>query len=86
MNQCFIQITGPFVFDQDIIPILKKQYDFSKIVKLGIQTRLGRKCRINGEEIEIGKTGIYEISDVDIDSIVFLQDETELTIVDCIVE
>ena len=72
--------------NQDIISMLKEKYDFSKIMKLGIQTKTGRKCKINNQNIEIGKTGIYEVNNVDIDSFSFLQNENELAIIDCIVE
>ncbi len=86
MNQCFVQITGPFIANQEIVSILKVQYSFSKIVKLGIQAKTGHKCKINSQEIEIGKTGIYELNDVEVDSIVFMQNENESTIIDCVVE
>lgn len=86
MNQCFVQMTGPFSINQDIISILKERYNFSKIIKIGIQTKTGNKFIINHEEIEMGKTGIYEVSDVDIDSLTFMQNENELTIIDFIVE
>ena len=56
------------------------------MVKLGIQAKTGHRCRINSQEIEIGKTGIYELNDVEVDSITFVQNEGESAIIDCIVE
>ena len=86
MDQCFVQLCGPFKAGQDLVTLLKESFTFTTVVKLGIQTKTGNKCRINGQEIEIGNTKIYEISNVDVDSVIFLQDEKESTIVDFIVE
>ena len=86
MQQCFIQMRGPFNSGVDIISIMKGKYSFSEILKIGIQTKTGNKFKINDEIIEMGKTKIYEASNVDIDSLSFLQDENELAIIDFIVE
>lgn len=86
MNQCFVQLCGPFEAGQDLVSLLKKSFTFTTVVKLGVQSKTGNKCRVNGQEIEIGKTEIYEISDVDVESVVFLQDEKASTIVDFMVE
>lgn len=86
MSQCFIQIAGPFNSGVDIISILKANYDFTEVIKIGIQTKTGNKFKINDETIEMGKTKIYEVNNIDIDSLSFLQNENESTIIDFIVE
>lgn len=87
MNKKFIQIKGPFKTKENIISYIKDDYpDFRYIKKIGIQTKVSNKCNINGEIFEIGKTGILEFNDVKIISLFFLQDESEFTLVDCIIE
>ena len=87
MSQCFVQVTGPFTTSDDIVATLKSKYSFMKVLKVGIQARTGHKCKINNQEIvEIGKTGIYEINNVNVNSIIFLQEENDSTIIDFVVE
>lgn len=46
----------------DLFPILKKTYGgLSTIKKLGVQGAPGMLMFINGEQIRIGRTGVYEI-------------------------
>jgi hypothetical protein len=60
--------------------------DFTSVVKIGIQSKVGHQCKINDYVFEIGKTGILEFNDVEIFSLSFLQDEEESTIIDCIID
>lgn len=86
MNDKFIQIQGPFKKNIEVINLIKQtSVNFLYINKLGIQSKVGNMLKINNKIFEIGKTGIIEFNDVEINSIIFLQDESALTIIDCIV-
>ena len=86
-NQKFIQIKGPFTVDEEIIDRIKAETTgFDYIKKLGIQTKVANKCKINNQIFEIGKTGILEFNDVEITSLSFMQDEPDATLIDCIIE
>ena len=56
------------------------------IKRLGIYAKSGTIVRINNEEIEIGKTNIYEIDQVEITSIQFKEDTSSQVILDFIIE
>ena len=63
----------------NIINILKEKYsNFSHIKQLGIQGPSGFIFSMNGEEFYIGKTGIYEVSDVNISNLSFVVDEKRI--------
>ena len=53
---------------------------------LGVQTDVRAMIRINGHEVEVGKTGIYEIGNTEITSIQFVEDVDENTIIDYIIK
>lgn len=81
----FYQLQGPFKNGEELVPIIKNNNtDINSIERVGIQTREGNKCRINGVLFNIGKTGLLEFDEVDITSLVFLQNESSSTLVDCV--
>ena len=86
-NYKFIQVHGPFKANEDIVEYIKNKVSPGSryIANVGIQANEGRQCRINGQIFEIGQRGILIFNDVRINSMSFLQDESELTLVDCIV-
>lgn len=84
-NDKFVQVHGPFSKNEEIIDIIKKNVpSFLSIKKLGIQSISTHKCKINGQDFEIGKTEILEFNEVEIKSIYFEQDEPKSTLIDCI--
>ena len=86
-NRKFVQVKGPFAAGEEITDRIKAvTSEFRYIKKLGIQTKVANKCRINNEVFEIGKTGMLDFSDVEVTSVVFEQDEPDATLVDCIIE
>lgn len=63
----------------NIINILKEKYsNFSYIKQLGIQGPSGFIFSMNGEEFYIGKTGIYEVSGINITNLSFVVDEKRI--------
>lgn len=87
MNDKFIQVSGPFAANEDIIAKIKKDSpNFKYIKKLGIQSKITHLCIIDGKEFEIGKTEILEFNNVEVTSLSFKQDEPSSTLIDCIIE
>lgn len=84
------QIKGPFTKDQEIYTLIKQDClsTIAYISHLGIQTVTGDvvTVNINGETIEIGNTGMYEIRDTEVTSIIFNQDMDENTIIDYVIK
>lgn len=64
------QVEGPFVANKDLldddgaIGIFTPEKERPVLYKLGIQTSAGTIVNINGTNIKIGKTGIYELEDI----------------------
>lgn len=87
MNGKYAQIQGPFTKNEDLVPIMKIEFNnsFRHIQRIGIQSKPSNKVNINGQIFEIGKTGILEFNEVEIVSLYFIQDELESTIIDCII-
>lgn len=78
------QLKGPFTAGDELF--VKIQEDaaipVSFVKHLGIQADEGSIININNKNIEIGKTGIYEIGNTEIKSLIFIQDMPENTIID----
>ena len=79
-----IEIAEDYVYTQliDVLPFLKSSYpDLSYLTKIGIQGPPSLLMCINGEQIRIGKTGIYEINhdSIHITSISFVPKISELS-------
>lgn len=82
------QMQGPFEVGVDLFPLIAEEArleDFEYVQHLGIQTDIPSIVLINGEEREIGKTGIYEIGNTKITSIIFTQENDNNTIIDYII-
>jgi hypothetical protein len=88
INDKFIQLHGPFKANEELINIIKKNYinNFNSIKKIGIQSISTNICCINGQNFEIGKTGILEFNEVNITSLYFKQNELATTLIDCLLE
>ena len=56
---------------KNILPYLKDSYSIKRIHQLGIQGVPGFRFFINDELIQIGKSGIYVVSDIDFISLNF---------------
>lgn len=85
INDKFVQVSGPFIENEDIVNKIKKNYpDFNYIKRLGVQSKITHLCVIDGIEFEIGKTEILEFEDVQITSLFFKQSEPSSTIIDCV--
>lgn len=87
MNGYMGQIKGPFSAGEELFNKIKSNCvaNMKSIAHLGIQTEVSKFVYINDEEIEIGKTGIYEVRDTDITSIKFKTDVDENTIIDYVI-
>ena len=72
------QIEGPFIKNKDI----SFPNGIGTIFKLGITCVPGHIVSINGEDIEIGITGLLELEGLRITSIKFRQDEDLNTFID----
>lgn len=76
------QLDATFSAGQNIITLIRekhKLYDFKGLIKLGIQAPIGTKFCINGEQIRIGATGIYELDQtVNIKELYFIEDTEAL--------
>ena len=61
------QVVGPFDAGKDLlakggaIDLFTKENTLPQLLKLGIQAPVGSYVNINGVNIKIGKTGIYEL-------------------------
>lgn len=84
----FIQLHGPFKANEELINKIKENFvnSFDSIKKIGIQSEPGNICFINQQDFEIGKTKILEFDKVNITSLYFKQDESENTLIDCILK
>ena len=83
------QVTGPFTANVDLLDDSQAIGSFTPestkpiLLKLGIQAEEGTIVQINGANIKIGKTGIYELDNiVDIKSLVFPNGADADTIID----
>lgn len=82
------QVLGPFdstdLLDEDgAISIFTPETTKPLLIKLGIQSAPGTIVKVNGVEIKIGKTGIYELDNVvTVKSLSFPNGADENTIVD----
>lgn len=78
------QLLGPFEANQELVNLIQQDAlkEIEYVKHLGIQTEIGSLLKINDETIEIGKTGIYEIGNTEINSIYFLEDTDDNAIID----
>lgn len=83
------QVLGPFDAGVDLLADGGAISDFTPettlpiLYKLGVQTTAGTIVRINGVDIKVGKTGIYELDEVvNVKSLIFPNGADKDTIVD----
>ena len=78
------QLLGSFSAGQELIDLIKEQEHitgaFYGLRKLGVQATMGDILIINGKEIRIGKTGIYELEGVFIASLKFKADSADVQV------
>lgn len=79
-NQCFLANQNI----SSLIAVASQGHYLGYISRLGIDTTPNSRVSINGQVIQIGQTGIYEVNDVYITSIFFLQDSSRNTFIDYI--
>ena len=87
-NRYMGQLKGPFKANQELFELIKADaaIDIKYVKHLGIQTDVSAIVIINNKEYEIGKTGIYEIGNTDITSIMFKADTDDNTLIDYTIE
>lgn len=85
MNNRFVQICGPFSANVEVMDSVEKSVG-STIQHLGIQSQIKNFVKINGQLFEIGSTCFLEFSEVNITSIIFLQNEPASTIIDMLIK
>ena len=88
INRYQSQLKGPFNADEEIMDLVRAAaaVDVECIWHLGVQTDVRALIRVNGHEVEIGKTGIYEIGNTEVTSLQFVQDVDENTIIDYVIK
>ena len=84
VNRHMGQLTGPFAAGEELYTKIKENANIpiSRVEHLGIQAEVGSIVYINGEPYEIGKTGIYEITNAEVTSIYFKDDVDHHYIID----
>ena len=87
-NRYMGQLKGPFKANQELFELIKADaaIDIKYVKHLGIQTDVSAIVIINNKEYEIGKTGIYEIGNTDITSIMFKAATDDNTLIDYTIE
>lgn len=82
------QPNGYFTANQNIMLLIQNdcnnQYH-GAVQRIGIDTDPDTNIELNGKNIKIGKTGFYEINNVQITSFKFLQNSSKSTIIDYII-
>lgn len=90
MNSYMGQLKGPFQADEELFTRIQNASSekIAAVQHLGIQTVTGDlvMIEINGKEIEIGKTGMYEVRNTEITSIKFKTNVDENTLVDYVIK
>ena len=90
MNGYMGQLKGPFQADEELFTRIQNASSekIAAVQHLGIQTVTEDlvMIEINGKEIEIGKTGMYEVRNTEITSIKFKTNVDENTLVDYVIK
>ena len=90
MNGYMGQLKGPFQADEELFTKIQNASSekIAAVQHLGIQTVTEDlvMIEINGKEIEIGKTGMYEVRNTEINSIKFKTNVDENTLVDYVIK
>lgn len=87
-NMYMGQLVGPFSANEELYDKVIEDAGTAilHIKHLGIQAEVSTIIFINGEEREIGKTGIYEIGNTEVTSLYFKEDMDKNTIIDYTIE
>lgn len=82
------QIVGPIPARVDIMDLIEEAAGgpVISLKHIGIQTDIGSVVVIENKQIEIGKTGFYEINDTEITTLYFTQAKDENTIIDYVLK
>ena len=90
MNGYMGQLKGPFQADEELFTKIQNTSSekIAAVQHLGIQTVTEDlvMIEINGKEIEIGKTGMYEVRNTEITSIKFKTNVDENILVDYVIK
>lgn len=90
MNGYMGQLKGPFQANEELFTRIQNTSSekIAAVQHLGVQTVTGDliMIEINGKEIEIGKTGMYEVRDTEITSIKFKTNVDENTLIDYVIK
>ena len=78
------QLKGPFIAGEELFTKIQNDaaIEVSFVKHLGVQADKGSIISINNKNVEIGETGIYEIGNTEIKSLIFTTDMAENTIID----
>lgn len=78
------QLKGPFNAGEELFTKIQNDaaITVSFVKHLGVQADKGSVISINHKDVEIGETGIYEIDNTEIKSLIFTTDMAENTIID----
>ena len=78
------QLLGPFEANQELMNLIQQDAikEIECVKHLGVQASVRTFVSINNEIVEIGKTGIYEIGNTEVNSICFLEDTDDNAIID----
>lgn len=77
-----------FLANQQLFQIIQEdnRAEINYVKRLGVSAKAGTKLRINNIQIEVGKTNMYEVDQVEITSIQFQEDTTNDVILDFIIQ
>lgn len=84
INNTAIPANVELLSDTGLIGEQTPEISWPQLVKLGIQAATGTRFKINGVNCIIGKTGIFEIENTVIESLIFPDGADNTTIIDYI--
>lgn len=84
INNTAIPANVELLSDTGLIGRQTPETSWPQLVKLGIQAATGTRFNINGVSCIIGKTGIFEIENAVIESLIFPDGADNTTIIDYI--
>lgn len=84
INNTTIPANVELLADDGLIGMQTPESSWPELVKLGIQAKIGTKVKINGINCVIGKTGILEIENANIESLIFPEGADDTTLIDYI--
>ena len=84
INSTAIPANVDLLSDTGLIGAQTPESSQPQIIKLGIQAEVGTAFQLNGVDCIIGKTGIFEIENTVVDSLIFPNGADNTTIIDYI--